>query len=302
MSWYYGGGYGFRPYVSVAQRRKNAEKETAKLEKKGHNCKPVKIEGLKIARTFWGKAWCDHLENFCDFDNRLPRGRRYVRNGSVIDLCIETGKVTALVMGSELYTVKIKIDSLASDIWREVKSACAGQIGSLIELLQGKLSDSVMQVVTRPQRGLFPLPGQIKMDCSCPDWADMCKHVAAALYGVGARLDHEPELLFKLRGVDQMELITQAGDVTKLAKGGNSTRKTLSADALGEVFGIELEMPAAASQTPKLDPEPKPRPSASRKTNTVGRTRERARKNSRQSSETRHHETRAPVSKARSTK
>jgi uncharacterized Zn finger protein len=245
MSWHYGGGYGFRPYVNVAQRRKNAERETAKRAKKGHHCRPIHIEGLKIARTFWGKAWCDHLEEFCDFENRLPRGRTYVRNGSVIDLCIETGEVTALVMGSELYKVKIKIAPLASDVWAELKTACAGQIGSVIELLQGKLSDSVMQVVAQPQRGLFPLPGQIKLDCSCPDWADMCKHVAATLYGVGARLDHEPELLFKLRGVDEAELISQAGDITKLDKGGSGKRRTLSADALSDVFGIELETPPA---------------------------------------------------------
>jgi uncharacterized Zn finger protein len=249
MSWYYGGGYGFRPYVNVAQRRKNAAKEAAKLAKKGHNCRPIKIEGLKIARTFWGKAWCDHLEKFCDLENRLPRGRAYVRNGSVIDLCIDPGEVTALVMGSELYKVKIKIDPLARDVWSELKTACAGQIGSLIELLQGKLSDSVMQVVTRPQHGLFPLPGQIKLDCSCPDWADMCKHVAATLYGVGARLDHEPELLFKLRGVDEAELISQASDITKLDKGGSGKRKTLSADALSDVFGIELDTPPPGEVT-----------------------------------------------------
>src|SRR5437016_474083 len=158
MSWYYG-GYGFRPYLNVAQRRKNAEREAAKLAKKGHACCPIRIEGLKIARSFWGKAWCDHLEGFSDFENRLPRGRTYVRNGSVVDLQIEPGRVSALVMGSSLYKVKVKIKPLAADVWRGMKSACAGQIGSLIELLQGKLSNSVMEVVTQPQRGLFPLPG-----------------------------------------------------------------------------------------------------------------------------------------------
>jgi hypothetical protein len=242
MGWYYS-GYGFRPYVSVAKRRANAEKEAAKLAKKGHVCCPIKIDGRKIATTFWGKAWCDHLEQFSDFSNRLPRGRTYARNGSVIDLQIEPGQVTALVMGSSLYNVKINVQSLAGDLWKTVKCQCAGQIGSLVELLQGRLSTSVMEIVTQRDRGLFPLPKQIKLDCSCPDYASMCKHVAAVLYGVAARLDQQPELLFKLRGVDHMELISGASDVTKLDKGGSGRRRIIAPDALSEVFGIDLAPP-----------------------------------------------------------
>src|SRR5688500_10220527 len=210
MSWYH--DYYYKPYVPVAQRRANALKELRKLEKKGRKISPVHIEGRKIATTFWGTAWCDNLESYSDFENRLPRGRTYVRNSSVVDLQIEPGRVTARVSGSELYEVNIKIKPLASACWDCIKRDCAGKIGSLIELLQGKLSKDVMELVTRRDGGLFPRPAEITKDCSCPDWADMCKHVAAALYGIGARLDHQPELLFVLRKVDHLDLIARAGD------------------------------------------------------------------------------------------
>ena len=177
------------------------------LRKRGVDIQPVEIEGRKIAKTFWGEAWCDHLESFSDFENRLPRGRTYVRNGSVCHLAIAKGKIEAKVSGSEIYNLRIQIKTLPAKKWKAVKRRCAGQIGSLLELLQGNLSDHVMEVVTDRKEGLFPLPGEISFDCDCPDWAVMCKHVAAVLYGVGARLDEKPELLFTLRGVNHEELI-----------------------------------------------------------------------------------------------
>lgn len=241
MSWYY-----FKPYVSVAQRRAKAEREVAKLAKKGQTISPVKIEGREIATTFWGEAWCDNLESYSDFENRLPRGRSYVRNGSVCDLQIAPGMVTALVCGSELYRIKIAIAPLPAATWAAVKRQCAGQVGSLVELLQGRLSKAVMEVVTRKDGGLFPSPRDIKMDCSCPDWADMCKHVAAALYGVGARLDRQPELLFVLRKVDHLELIVEAGTAAAVARPSSSRRKTIASTDLAAVFGVDLEAPAEA--------------------------------------------------------
>ena len=184
MSW----SFGWRPYVPVAQRRARAAREMAKLAKKnGQTASPVLLDGRKIASTFWGKAWCDNLEAYSDYANRLPRGRTYVRNGSVVDLQISRGKVTARVSGSSLYRIEIKIKPLAASLWKSIQTECAGKIDSLMELLQGKLSSSVMQIVTRPEHGLFPTPKEIELDCSCPDWADLCKHVAASLYGVGAR-------------------------------------------------------------------------------------------------------------------
>src|SRR5258706_4483046 len=174
--------FAFRLYVPVAKRRAQAAREVEKRRKKGQAVSPVVIEGRKIATTFWGKAWCDNLEAYSDYENRLPRGRTYVRNGSVVDLQISKGKVAARVAGSDLYKIEIKIKPLAPALWKSIQAECAGKIDSLIELLQGKLSSAVMQIVTRRERGLFPTPKEIDMDCSCPDWADLCKHVAASLY------------------------------------------------------------------------------------------------------------------------
>ena len=241
MGWY---GYGFRPYVSVAQRRANAAREMAKLAKKGHTISPVRVEGRQIAGTFWGKAWCENLESYSDFENRLPRGRTYVRNGSVVDLQIKPGKVTARVSGSELYDIDIKIKPLSKPHWQAISSQCAGKIASVLELLQGRLSRGVMEIITHREQGLFPKPSEISLGCSCPDWADMCKHVAAALYGVGARLDEKPELLFVLRQVDHMELIEQAAAGQALAPATSSGKKTIAESDLAEVFGVEMDMVA----------------------------------------------------------
>ena len=248
MSW-----YGYRPYVPVAARRAQAQKKMEKLMKTGLEFKSVQIAGKKIAKTFWGQAWCEHLESFSDYENRLPRGRTYVRNGSVCHLSITAGQIDAKVIGSELYTVTICIEPLQQKKWAGLKTRCAGQIGSLLELLQGKLSANVMSVVTDRKKGLFPLPGEISLACNCPDWAVMCKHVAAVLYGVGARLDESPELLFLLRGVDQEELISIEATAAAAAapEGG---RRRIADDALGEVFGIEMTGPVA----PEM-PEPAPR-------------------------------------------
>ena len=216
------------------------------------SCSRSSSTAASIAKTFWGKAWCENLESYSDFENRLPRGRTYVRNGSVVHLEIQPGRISALVSGSELYSVEITIASLPDPHWKCVKSQCAGQIGSLVELLQGRLSKSVMDVVTQRGGGLFPKPAEIKMKCSCPDWAGMCKHVAAVMYGVGARLDDKPELLFLLRKVDHLELIAGAVDGAPVAGAGKSRgKKTIAAGDLADVFGIEM----ADAETP-AEPAP----------------------------------------------
>jgi len=236
---------GWAPYVPVAQRRAKAHREMSKLEKKGTKIQPVEIEGRTIARSFWGKGWCDHLEGFGDLSNRLPRGRTYVRNGSVCHLAIEKGSVRAIVSGSGLYEVTVAIEPLPKARWNQVKKACQGKIGSLIELLQGRLSEEVMALVTGAENGLFPRRGEISYDCSCPDWAGMCKHIAAVMYGIGARLDDEPELLFRLRGVNHEDLIAAGADPAAAAIGGSGSKRTrrrvLSGDDLESVFDVELE-------------------------------------------------------------
>ncbi len=245
--------YEWRPYVSVAKRRAKAEREMKKLRKQGKKIEPVAVEGRKIARTFWGEAWCKHLEQFSDYANRLPRGRTYVRNGSVCHLAITQGKIEAIVSGSELYKIDIRITPLSAAKWKNIRKQCAGQIGSLLELLQGRLSKHVMQIVTDRDQGLFPKPSEIKLSCDCPDWAMMCKHVAAVLYGIGARLDHQPELLFLLRNVDKDELITADLDL-QTATSGTGKRRRLARQNLSDVFGVEIEAyPEPASKKRSIE-------------------------------------------------
>ena len=257
--WGYGG---FAPYVTVAERQARAAKEAAKLAGKGQALAPIRLAGRQIATTFWGKAWCTNLEAYSDFANRLPRGRSYVRNGSVLHLDIRKGGIEALVSGSSLYTIKIGIRPVAAGKWAALCRECAGGIGSLMELLAGRLSERVMNVMTQPASGLFPAPAEIDLDCSCPDWADMCKHVAAVLYGVGARLDEKPELLFTLRHVDHNDLVTQASTVEALTDvKGAAEAATLDTADVGEVFGIELDAgtPVAAASASAAAPGAKPK-------------------------------------------
>lgn len=230
--------YGFPPYVSVAERKRNAAEKIKKLSGKGEKLSPVIIEGRNIAKTFWGKAWCDNIESYHDYESRLPRGRSYVKNGAVIDLQIEKGKISARVMGSELYEINITIKELHSEKWERIKKDCAGKIASLIDLIQGKLSPEIIELLCRKEDGLFPAPQEIKLICNCLDCADLCKHLAAVLYGVGARLDNEPELFFLLRGVDQKELFS-ADFANELASG--NTNSDIDDSNLGSIFGIELD-------------------------------------------------------------
>jgi uncharacterized Zn finger protein len=227
-------------YVSVGEQRQRAQKELAKLRKRGRKVAPVVVEGRKIAKSFWGQSWCSNLERYSDFASRLPRGRSYVCNGLVIDLQIAKGKIAATVSGSELYDVAITIAPVADKRWRAICSDCSGSIGSLVELLQGRLAKSVMDRVCQKGDGLFPAPGEIKLSCSCPDAARMCKHVAAALYGVGARLDEAPRLIFVLRGVDEGELLAGAGKDLAISKPAPSATKVLADDDVAALFGLDM--------------------------------------------------------------
>jgi uncharacterized Zn finger protein len=232
-------------YLPIKQRLANGRRELQKLAKaRGRPLAPVTLHSKHIATSFWGRAWCQHLEAHSDYASRLPRGRTYVRNGSVLDLQIERGKVEAHVAGSALYEVTIGLSQLADVRWQQLIAACAGRIGSLISLMRGELSHEVLAVLTDAKTGLFPAPREIKLRCTCADAAYMCKHVAAVLYGVGARLDQAPELFFVLRQVDQAELLAGARSADVLTVAGartNSGKRRLASSALGSLFGIELE-------------------------------------------------------------
>lgn len=234
--------YGWSPYVPVGQKLAMARKYAQqKAKKDGRELSPVKSIGRKLATRFWGLAWCDNLDHYSDFANRLPRGRRYLGNGSVVDLQIKSGRVEAIVAGSEVYRVTIKIKTLSPKTWKGLLRDCARSIHSLLDLLQGRFDEGVMQRLARRDGGLFPQPKEIDMDCSCPDYAYVCKHIAAVMYGVGVRLDTSPELLFSLRNVDHTELITQAVAAENLEQTLTGASPALAGADLGEMFGIDLD-------------------------------------------------------------
>lgn len=258
MSW-----YSYRPYVTVAERRRKGEQAIKKLEKQGRKLQPVQPEGRDIATTFWGNAWCDNLEAYSDYANRLPRGRSYLCNGLVVDLQIRAGKITALVQGSDLYKITITIDPLNQARWENFKASAAGKITNLLDLLQGRLGKHVLAEITAIDQGLFPSPKEIHMKCSCPDSAGVCKHLAAVMYGIGTRLDSSPEMFFTLRSVDMQELISAASKTATAPIEGKQKKSALADEDLSELFGVDIEVapppaPQAKRATAKSKAKPKP--------------------------------------------
>jgi len=256
-------------YISVGEKRAKAAKKLKQLKKKNPHIKPIEIEGTAIARTWWGKAWNRNLESYADYHNRIGRGRSYVRHGAVLDLQIQSGKVESLIQGSRSkpYSVRIKIKAVSKKKWKEIKTASEGKLDSLQELLAGKFPKALGEIFTTQGKGLFPSPKEIVFDCSCPDWATMCKHVAATLYGIGARLDQDPELFFILRQGKIKDLVTGAveGKTRKLLKKARKKTSRVIDDAdLADVFGIDMESPVATKKkrkkTEKKKKPPKPAP------------------------------------------
>jgi uncharacterized Zn finger protein len=232
---YFDDDYDFPEYITVEERRRKAQREAEKLG----GTSPVVIAGSQIARTFWGKSWCQNLERYSDYANRLPRGRTYVRSGCVVHLQIAAGNVKAFVSGSRLYNVEVKVSPIPKPRWKALCHDCAGAIDSLVELLEGRFPKVTMERLCRQTTGLFPSPAEMKFDCTCPDSARMCKHMAAVLYGIGARLDDQPALLFTLREVNQQDLIMNAGQaMTKRV-----TARILETRDLSELFGIDIAEP-----------------------------------------------------------
>jgi len=243
MGYYYGG---FPRYVTVGEKRAKAQKKLAQLRKKRPDIKPLILEGTRLARTWWGKAWNTNLEKYADYSNRIGRGRSYVRNGCVLDFNIDPGEVTSLVQGTSPrpYKVTVKIKPLNKGAWVEIKKQCEGKIESLQELIEGGFPKDLAEVFSGKRGGLFPAPGEIKFNCSCPDWAGMCKHVAATLYGVGGKLDDDPGLFFLLRKARMDDLITEAvyGKSRKMLKKARKKTSRVIDDAdAAKVFGVDFD-------------------------------------------------------------
>jgi uncharacterized Zn finger protein len=227
-------------YEDVREQKERLQREIAKRKKRGEKFEVLAAPAgqKKLCATFWGQAWCRNLESYQQYESRLPRGRSYLRQGNVYNLEIEAGQLSAVVAGSELYDTSIHIQPLPKKQWQQIVKAGAGQVGSMLDLLAGKLGDGLMRLLTDPQDGLFPKPKEIRFDCSCLDHADMCKHVSAVLYGVGVLLDTRPELLFTLRGVDQAELLSNASNAAITDLSANTG--DLAGVDLSAIFGIDL--------------------------------------------------------------
>jgi len=246
MSWRrgsYNNNWGYPPYVSVAEKKAKAQRIIAKLSKSNPGLSPVVIEGRKLAKTWWGIAWNDNLEKYADYAYRIGRGSAYVKNGMVVDLQINAGNVTGLVSGSgnEPYKVQITIDKMAESKWKKLLSQCAQRIGSMVELVEGKFPESMKDLFMGKESGLFPSPKEIHIKCSCPDWAVLCKHAAAVLYGIGARFDQDPLLFFKLRGIQFEELLAKSLDAkmtSMLKNAGKKSGRILEIDDISEIFGV----------------------------------------------------------------
>jgi len=234
-------------YVTKAEREKMAQNTIEKLKKKGKaELNPVCITGRQLARTWWGKAWNDNLKRYADYSSRMGRGSSYVRNGAVLDLKIEQGIIKALVQGSvrKPYEVEVDIRPLLPEVWERIRIASEGKIESLQELIDGKFPPGLSELFTTQGSGLFPTTKEITFKCSCPDRAVMCKHVAAVLYGIGARLDEDPTLFFTLRAVDIHDLISkaiQSKTQNMLSKSGATSHRILEDADIGAMFGVEVE-------------------------------------------------------------
>ncbi len=191
--------------------KKNAKDTLTREKARGKAMEPVIIQGRSIVNSWWGQAWCSNLEQYADYDSRLDRGKRYVKTGAVIDLKIQKGKVLARVQGRRKspYKIEIRISPLSEERCQYAISRCERKIRNLELLLQGRFPEELKELFTGSE-GLFPSPKEISFNCSCPDWALMCKHVAAVLYGIGARFDENPLLFFELRGIDVGKFIDVA--------------------------------------------------------------------------------------------
>jgi uncharacterized Zn finger protein len=237
---------GYHEYTSVAEKKVKAQKIVERLRKKNPDISPVIITGRKLTTTWWGKSWNDNLESYSDYAYRIDRGRSYVRHGAVLDLKLTQGRISSLVQGStrKPYQVNISIQPLSKNNWEAITCECAGKIESLQELIAGKFPKALSELFTAKGKGLFPTPKEMVIECSCPDWANMCKHVAATLYGVGARLDDDPSLFFLLRNVNIEDLLSETISrkaETLLEKSKVKSSRIIEDTDISGMFGIEME-------------------------------------------------------------
>ena len=235
--------YGFPKYISIAEKKAKAEKALKKLKKKNPDLEPVIIEGRTLAKSWWGKAWNLNLESYADYSNRINRGKSYVKSNAVLDLKVSKGRVAAKVQGSRAkpYDTEVRIDTLDSTKWRKILELCNHRIDTLEQLIEGRFPKELEILFKDKRYSMFPSPKEIHFNCSCPDYAIMCKHVAAVLYGIGARLDQNPLLFFELRDIDGRELIRKSMEQkieSMLKNTGRKSKREITAEDIPNIFGL----------------------------------------------------------------
>lgn len=227
---------------TVSSLKKNANATVKKEKAKGRELEPIAVSGRQIVENWWGKSWCDNLEQYADYGSRLDRGKRYVRSGAVVDLKIHYGRIQARVQGRRKtpYKVEIRISPLSEERCQNIIDRCGRKIENLEGLMAGDFPSQLKELFLE-QDGLFPSPREISFSCSCPDWALMCKHVAAVLYGVGVRLDENPLLFFELRGIDAgrfIDVTLQSKVEQMLANVDCKSERIIQDQDIGALFGV----------------------------------------------------------------
>lgn len=165
----------------------------------------------EFSSSWWGKRWIQALESFLD-SARLSRGKSYARKGQVLSIDILEGSITSKVQGSRStpYTVKIEMDILKPSAWQLVIDALSQKAIYTARLLAGELPSDIEEIFKEVRVQLLPFHhADLKTDCSCPDWSNPCKHVAAVFYLLGEEFDRDPFLLFKVRGMDRANFLKQ---------------------------------------------------------------------------------------------
>ncbi|MBO4336878.1 MAG: hypothetical protein J5842_02240 [Lachnospiraceae bacterium] len=229
---------------SAQDLKQKAMASVRRAGKKGKDYEPVICRNKRgaLCNSWWGQAWCDNLERYADYASRLDRGRSYVRSGTIIDLKIDGGKVTAKVQGRRRtpYKVEVRVGRLSEENCQKIIDRCIRRIESLETLAKGEFPEELKELFTE-DGALFPTPKEISFSCSCPDWAMMCKHVAAVMYGIGLRFDENPFYFFKLRGIDPDRFIDVAVEnrVERMLANADVVSDRIIEDAdFTELFGV----------------------------------------------------------------
>ena len=209
----------------------------------------VKIDGKVISSSWWGQMWCRNIENYSNIRNRLERGRTYIRQNTVKSLSISNNCAESQVQGhsKEPYRVIINIKTIEKSKYDNILNKCENSVDNLESLMTGSFPKEYQQFFTDEEYGLFPKSNEIDYNCTCLDYEKnmhMCKHIAATMYAIGNKLDNDPLIFFKLRGIDISEfsnkILKKETEFVWNNINGESNRKINSND-ISFLFGVDCD-------------------------------------------------------------